>query len=62
MQETEQGMVRDAAIISAAEKVAHCEITSYKTRASFARVLGEEEAASLLEETLNEESVQMKCP
>jgi len=55
MQETEQGVVRDAAIILAAQKVEHYEIASYGTLASFARVLGEEEAASLLEETLNEE-------
>ena len=55
MKETKQGVVRDAAIISAAQKVEHYEIASYGTLASFARVLGEEEAASLLDKTLNEE-------
>jgi ferritin-like metal-binding protein YciE len=55
MQHTEKGMVRDAGIISAAQKVEHYEIASYGTLCSFARTLGEEEAAALLEETLNEE-------
>jgi len=55
MEETEQGVVRDAAIILAAQKVEHYEIATYGTLASFARILGEEEAASLLEETLKEE-------
>lgn len=55
MKETEHGVVRDAGIISAAQKVEHYEIATYKTLASFARILGEEKAASLLVETLNEE-------
>ena len=55
MKGTEEGVVRDAGIISAAQKIEHYEIASYGTLASFARVLGEDEAASLLEETLNEE-------
>ena len=55
MKETEVGVVRDAAIISAGQKIEHYEIASYGTLASFARVLGEMEASSLLEETLNEE-------
>lgn len=55
MKGTEAGVVRDAGIISAAQKIEHYEIASYGTLASFARVLGEEEAASMLEETLDEE-------
>ena len=55
MEETEQGVVRDAGIILAGQKVEHYEIATYGTLASFARTLGEDEAASLLEETLNEE-------
>jgi len=55
MNETEKGPVRDAGIISAAQKVEHYEIASYGTLCSFAKMLGEEEALSLLEETLNEE-------
>ena len=55
MEDNEAGVVRDAGIISAGQKVEHYEIATYGTLASFARILGEEVAASLLEETLNEE-------
>jgi len=55
MEGTEQGVVRDAGIISAGQKVEHYEIATYGTLASFAKTLGENEAVSLLEETLNEE-------
>jgi len=55
MEDTKKGVVRDAGIILAGQKVEHYEIATYGTLVSFARTLGEEEAASLLEETLNEE-------
>jgi ferritin-like metal-binding protein YciE len=55
MQETEKGVVRDAGIISAAQKVEHYEIATYGTLCAFAKTLGEEEVVELLEETLNEE-------
>ena len=55
MKNTEKGMVRDAGIISAGQKVEHYEIASYGTLCAFAKTLGEDEAASLLQETLNEE-------
>jgi ferritin-like metal-binding protein YciE len=55
MQETEEGLVRDAGIISAAQKVEHYEIASYGTLRTLAGVLGHAEAADLLEETLHEE-------
>lgn len=55
MQGTEAGVVRDAGIISAAQKVEHYEMASYGTLSAFAKILGEDEAASLLEETLAEE-------
>lgn len=45
----------DAALICAAQKVEHYEIASYGSLISWARLLGEEEAADLLEETLGEE-------
>lgn len=45
----------DAALICAAQKVEHYEIASYGSLLSWARLLGEEEAADLLEETLDEE-------
>ncbi len=55
MQEHEEGVVRDAGIIMAAQKVEHYEIATYGTLCVFAKTLGEEEAASLLGETLAEE-------
>jgi ferritin-like metal-binding protein YciE len=55
LEETEPGAVRDAGIISAAQKIEHYEIATYGTLAAFARTLGEDEAAELLEQTLAEE-------
>lgn len=55
MEETEQGPVRDAGIISASQKIEHYEIASYGTLAAFALTLNEEEAAALLQQTLEEE-------
>ena len=55
MEETEEGVVRDAAIIGAAQKVEHYEIASYGTLRAFALALGYDEAADLLQETLDEE-------
>lgn len=56
MEETEDGsMTRDAAIISSAQKIEHYEIASYGTLRTLANTLGMTDAASLLEETLNEE-------
>ena len=55
MEETEVGVVRDAGIISAAQKIEHYEIATYGTLRQFAETLGFEEAAALLEETLDEE-------
>lgn len=55
IEETEVGPVRDAGIISASQKIEHYEIASYGTLAAFAKTLGENEIASLLEATLAEE-------
>jgi len=55
MEETELGVVRDAGIISAAQKVEHYEIASYGTLHAFAVTLDEDRAADLLAETLEEE-------
>jgi ferritin-like metal-binding protein YciE len=54
MEETE-GVVRDAAIIGAAQKVEHYEIATYGTLRAFALALGFSDAAELLEQTLDEE-------
>jgi ferritin-like metal-binding protein YciE len=45
----------DAALICAAQKIEHYEIAAYGSVHSWARLLGEEDAADLLEETLDEE-------
>jgi ferritin-like metal-binding protein YciE len=47
--------VMDSALISAAQRVEHYEIAGYGTVIAFAELLGEEEQASLLKETLEEE-------
>lgn len=51
----EPGIVRDAALIMAAQRVEHLEIASYGTAATYAGLLGEEKAVKLLETTLKEE-------
>jgi ferritin-like metal-binding protein YciE len=55
MDDSEEGPMRDAGIISAAQKVEHYEIASYGTLRQFAETLGLEEAVNLLDETLEEE-------
>lgn len=55
MQDTEEGVMRDAGIISAAQKVEHYEIASYGTLRTFAETLGLKEATGILETTLSEE-------
>ncbi|HEX2969141.1 MAG TPA: ferritin-like domain-containing protein [Bacteroidales bacterium] len=55
VQEAEQGIVRDAFIIGAVQKVEHYEMASYGTLKALATIIGEFEVASLLGETLEEE-------
>lgn len=55
MEETELGVVRDAAMIAAAQKVEHYEIATYGTLRTYAVTLGESKAATLLAKTLEEE-------
>jgi len=47
--------VLDAGLIAAAQKVEHYEISAYGTVRTLAEMLGQDEAAELLEETLEEE-------
>ena len=47
--------VRDAAIIAAAQRVEHYEMAGYGTARTYATLLGFPEAASMLEQTLEEE-------
>ena len=55
MDEEFEGEVMDAALISAAQRVEHYEIAAYGCVRSWADLLGENEAVSLLEKTLEEE-------
>ncbi len=50
-----EGEVKDAALISAAQRVEHYEIAAYGTVRTYAEILGQTEAVSLLEQTLQEE-------
>ena len=52
---TDPGMVRDAGLIAAAQRVEHYEMAGYGSARTFANLLGRNSAADLLEETLEEE-------
>jgi ferritin-like metal-binding protein YciE len=53
--EKEQNSARDVALISSAQRVEHYEIAAYGSAVAFARLLGADEAAALLQLTLDEE-------
>ena len=55
LEEIEKGGVRDAALISAAQRVEHYEIAAYGSVREYAKLLGKRKIVSLLEETLEEE-------
>jgi ferritin-like metal-binding protein YciE len=55
LDDTEKGIVRDAALISACQRVEHYEMAGYGSARDFAKQLGQNEVAALLEETLAEE-------
>ena len=48
--------LRDAAIISACQRVEHYEMAVYGTLRTYAQQMGHERAAALLQQTLNEET------
>src|SRR3989440_12853571 len=56
IEEDGEESVLDAALIGAAQKVEHYEIAGYGTARTWAQQVGRQEAADLLQETLNEES------
>ena len=56
LKEDGEDSVLDAGIIVAAQKVEHYEIASYGSVRTFANLLGNDEAARLLQTTLDEES------
>lgn len=55
IKESEEGDVRDAALIAAAQKVEHYEIASYGTLCAMANELNYPEAAQILHEILEQE-------
>jgi len=55
MREEYEDAVMDAAIIGAAQRVEHYEIAGYGTVRDMAKLLGEDDHVSLLEQTLGEE-------
>lgn len=55
LEDTEKGLVRDAALISASQRVEHYEMAGYGSARDFAKTLGLGEIAALLDETLAEE-------
>lgn len=56
LKEEGEESVLDAGIIVAAQKVEHYEMAAYGSARTFARLLGQEKAAELLQATLDEES------
>jgi ferritin-like metal-binding protein YciE len=55
IEEGEPSATLDAALIGAAQKVEHYEIAAYGTLATYAKLLGNEDALELLVQTLEEE-------
>jgi ferritin-like metal-binding protein YciE len=55
MKRTPEGALRDAVMITAAQKVEHYEMASYGTARTYAQVLGENGVARLLAQSLKEE-------
>src|SRR5258707_9142139 len=55
LEDTEKGIVRDAALISACQRVEHYEMAGYGSARDFPKKVGQSEIASLLDETLEEE-------
>jgi ferritin-like metal-binding protein YciE len=55
LEETPEGSVRDAGVISAAQRVEHYEMAAYGAVHEYATLLGMDQIAALLKETLEEE-------
>jgi ferritin-like metal-binding protein YciE len=55
LKEKGDAAVRDAGIISAAQRIEHYEIAGYGSARTFAQKLGENGVAELLQKTLDEE-------
>jgi len=55
LKDTKKGGIRDAALISAAQRVEHYEMAAYGCVREYANLLGKRDIAKLLEQTLEEE-------
>jgi ferritin-like metal-binding protein YciE len=55
LEEDGEDMVKDAALIGAAQRVEHYEIAAYGTARALAELLGNKQAVKLLQQTLDEE-------
>jgi ferritin-like metal-binding protein YciE len=55
IEDTKKSPLRDAALISAAQRVEHYEMAAYGCVREYARLLGQNEIVQLLEQTLEEE-------
>jgi ferritin-like metal-binding protein YciE len=55
LEEEGDGTVKDAALIGAAQRVEHYEISAYGTARTIAELLGKQQAVELLQQTLDEE-------
>lgn len=56
VEELDKGPLRDAAMISGAQRVEHYEMSAYGTARAFAELMGHREHAALLQESLDEET------
>ena len=60
IEDNDPSLVRDAQLIGAAQRVEHYEIAAYGTVRALAEVLGQDEVARLMQETLDEEGATDK--
>ncbi len=60
LEEEASAVVKDAGLISSAQRVEHYEMAGYGTARTFAYLLGNQEAAALLQTTLDEEEATDK--
>lgn len=60
LQQFDKGDLRDAALISAAQRVEHYEMAAYGTVRDYAEQLGKKQEAGILQQTLDEEKAADK--
>lgn len=58
MEEQEKGPLLDLVVVASQQRIEHYEISAYGTMAELSAAMGEEEVASLLQESLSEEKQQ----